>query len=176
MPADIAVLIVYALLAPFVLFIPTHPLLNFAVTVPMFGFLPGYAAIAALFPQGKASVREGQRGVRSPYRMISALERIAFSVGTSVALVPLLGLTLSTVLSRLTMVSITLSLVGVTLVATVLAWERRMALATENRLRVPYRRWITGFVRPRDLGEVAVNAVLLASIVVLVGTFAYTTI
>lgn len=120
-------------------------------------FIPGYVLVAALFP----SVRD-----------LDWVERIALSVGLSIAAVPLLGLLLNftpwgiRLIPILVMISAFIGSVGT------LAYIRRMGLAVEDRigltLDVAWPRWseYNGL-------DKALTVVLAGSLVVAGGTLAY---
>jgi len=180
-PLDIAFVVAFTVTASAVLVVAPldAPVVRYGLALPLFVFLPGYAIVAALFPESEGSTQRRERttAVTSPVvnRTISPLERLVFSVGVSVAVVPLVGITLNVALSRLTTLSVVVSSTSITLVAAAIAGRRRLALSTERRFRVPYSRWIVSAVRPDSRAELAYNVVLFASIAVLAATFAYTT-
>jgi len=80
-------------------------------------FLPGYLAIEALFPKG---------------RELDSLERLAFSVGLSLALVPLIGLFLNYSPWGLRLDPIIISLTILTIGLAVVALVRRFRLSVER--------------------------------------------
>ncbi len=82
-------------------------------------FIPGYALVAALFPDNKE---------------INWIERIALSFGLSIAVVPLLGLLLNFTPFGIRLVPIVLSIVLFSGGLGVVAYLRRMGLPVEERL------------------------------------------
>jgi len=90
--------------------------------------LPGYAITSALFP---AAATDGQGG--DGITTVTATERIVLSIGLSVVVVPLVGLTLTMVLKQLT-VGVVLGGVGlVVLVSVTIAAVRRFGLPPKQR-------------------------------------------
>ncbi len=139
-------------------------------------FVPGYIAIAILFPE-RYSDDEQSRGTswRSP---ITPLERVAYAVGVSVVLVPLLALPLGL---EATPWSISLDpAIGVvsafTIGGTLLAAIRRRAVPEAHRFRVPYRRWAArgrGVFSPGSRRDGALNLFLVVSILLAAGSVGY---
>jgi len=178
-PADIAFVIGFSLLATAVLLSEgvVASVVKFGFVLPLFLFLPGYAIVAALYPEkDRSSSRATERsGIDSLYGTVNPLERFSFSVGTSIAVVPLVGMILNLGFARLTAESITVSVAGITVASAVVAGQRRANLPAESRFQVPYRRWLAVAVRPGDRRELVYNVVLVLSVVALVGSFTYAT-
>ncbi len=124
--------------------------------LPSILFIPGYALIAALFPQ-----REGLDG----------LERIALSFGLSIAIVPLIGLVLNYTPWGIRLGPVVSSLVGVTLVFILAATGRRAAVKPKDRFTVQFQEMLCEahtFLYPKDRTglDLILNVVLLLSLVV----------
>jgi len=180
LPADIALVIGFSLLATILIVGPgvTSPLVQFLAVAPLFVFLPGYAIVAALFPRTDDTRLQShtQRGERDSFNpSVSPLERVACSVGVSIAVVPLTGLVVNVTLSGISPLSIALSLAGITIVSAVIAGERRAALPVNERFQIPYRQWVAATVRPDTRSELVFNIVLLLSVLALIGSFGYAT-
>lgn len=126
-------------------------------------FVPGYATVSALFPERQSGGVAGATPVQSGG--VSGVERIALSLGISVALVPLLALLINFSPSRLDLVTVLAILGGYTVVTTLVAVRRRLSLVPRRQFRVPYRRWGRGTRRRFSTGS-AVEAVPIAIIVV----------
>ncbi|WP_331234072.1 DUF1616 domain-containing protein [Natronorarus salvus] len=139
-------------------------------------FLPGYAFIAALFPERGESPRPDGEGI-DENRGIDWVERLALGFGMSVALVPLIGLVLTFSPWGLGFGPIVLSLSGFTLVCVAVAAARRQALSPDERFSVPWRTWTerarTELFDPDDRVEAAVNVALALSIVLALATMGY---
>ncbi len=89
------------------------------VAILMVLFIPGYALVAALFPDKEE---------------IDWIERIAFSFGLSIAVVPLLGLLLNFTPFGIRLVPIVLSILVFSEGLGLVAYLRRMKLPVEKRL------------------------------------------
>lgn len=150
-------------------------------------FLPGYAFVAALFPErGRTAAEPGRSGERTTLgralpesdHSISGVERVLLSIGTNVVIVPLVGLLLNYTPWNIRLVPLVLSMSAFTLLAAVVAARRRRALPENERFRVPYERWLA-HVRsatfcPETRADAVLNAALIVSLLVLAGSFAYT--
>lgn len=134
--------------------------------LPLLFFVPGYAAVAALFPGRSVGVT---RDAMIAERGIDWQERLALSVGASVALLPVISVGLSVVGLdySLDVVSATISIFAIVTLA--VAVVRRHQLPEIQRFEIPYDRWIgriheRAFVQPPGV-DVALN-VVLATVVV----------
>ncbi len=153
-PWDLYACIVYALaMAGFLLAMNVGNL--FAILLVF--FVPGYVTVAALFPAA------GE---------IDWIERVALSVGVSLAVVPLLGLLLNFTALGISFTPI----VGIVLVFTVLvciaAYWRRMRLLEERRLSATL---VIGLPDWKENGllDSILTIALVGSIAVAAGTIAY---
>jgi uncharacterized membrane protein len=151
-------------------------------------FVPGYALIAALFPEHgparaddetmtstdapTAGAEEGTEGDG-----IDLLERVVLSFGASVALVPTVGLVVNFTPWGLRLVPILAGLTLLTVPLTVLAAARRGRLTPQERFDPhPGRRLVSGFrglTTPNDRTEAVLNVVLAASLLLAAGSVAY---
>jgi len=126
LPADLAAVVVFTLLTCVVVFVPwvNETPLRILFGLPFILFLPGYAFIAALFPEaGESPVAEDSNEGSTPDTQaesgsetdpeptetddsrfaisnrdrsgIDGIERVALAFGLSIAIVPLLGLVLN---------------------------------------------------------------------------------
>ena len=93
--------------------------LRFTLALLLVLFLPGYTITATVFP------RRGE---------MDWIERIAMSIGLSLAVVPLLGVVLASTPAGVRIEAVVGSLLLVTLGLCVVAYEQRMVLAPEDRL------------------------------------------
>ncbi|MDS0475724.1 DUF1616 domain-containing protein [Natrinema sp. 1APR25-10V2] len=190
LPADLAAVLVLvvatnvAALAPVLRETPLRVPLGLAFVL----FVPGYAFIAALFPEagaspavdGEASSDEPETGWGTSLTArdgIDGLERVALSFGLSIAIVPLIGLVLNFTPWGIRLVPILLAVSAFTLIATTVAAERRRALPPDERFRVPYRAWIAAgraeMLEPDTRADAALNVVLALSVVLAVGSVGY---
>jgi hypothetical protein len=87
-------------------------------------WLPGYSFAKALFPQ--------QMPIRDGARNLDSIERIALSLGMSLALVPIVGLVLNFTPWGIRLAPIVLSLLALTLVFATVAVTREFKLRTNK--------------------------------------------
>lgn len=117
--------ILSTLLVVFALAFPDGNALRVIFGLPFLLFLPGYSLVSVLWPK-KAE--------------IDVLERIALSLGLSIALVVLVGLGLNYTPWGIALVPILTSLYCLILVLVIMAWFRRSRISPEERfdLRLGY--------------------------------------
>ncbi len=125
-PLDLLIIFIWLIIT--LVFVRTPVLagtfMRTALAIPVVLFIPGYVLIAALFP------RNDDMGI---------VERVALSLGTSIAIVPLLGLLLNfTTGVDLNPILITLCLYTIILVF--IAAYRRMELPVDVQFSIPFRR------------------------------------
>jgi len=181
LPADLAgavvlvFLTVLAILLPVVSETPLRVVLGLSFVL----FVPGYAFIAALFPEAGPSVENtsaeaSDAGDRSG---IDGIERVALSIGSSIAITPLIGLVLNFTPWGIRLVPILGGVSAFTLVAVAVATVRRWELPEEEQLRVPYRGWIPAgraeLLDPNNQADAAVNAFLMVSILLAIASVGY---
>lgn len=199
LPADLAAVVALvittnvAALAPVIRETPLRVPLGLAFVL----FVPGYAFIAALFPEaGESPVSVDESGLPADSEVmddelepdgwydsiasrsgIDGLERVALSFGLSIAVVPLIGLVLNFTPWGIRLVPIVVSVSGFTLVATIVAASRRQALPVDERFQVPYREWYaagrTELLEPDTRADAALNVLLVVSVMLAVGTVGY---
>ena len=116
----IAAAVLTLLLIVFIALLPDNPIRTvlglFFILV-----LPGYAATAALFPNRES---------------IDIIERVALSIGLSIAIVALSGLALNYTPFGIRLEPIVATLAGFVLVVSLVAWRRRMSLPEDERFSV----------------------------------------
>lgn len=188
-PADLTAVVLLVVLTVGAVFLPVvrQTPIRIVLGLPFVLFIPGYALIVALFPGGGELGNEDEtsetddrleesRGVGNDAG-ISGLERVAFSFGTSIALVPLIGLVLNFTPGGIRLVPIMVALGGVTLVLVGNAVRRRHVLPVEEQFSVPYRGWIgstwSELVHPRTRTDGALNVLLVVSLVLAVGSVVF---
>lgn len=194
LPADLTAVIAVVVAVNLAVFVPVvnDTPLRIVLGLPFVLFVPGYALIAALFPEaGESPVAEEDGDVTEPAeeeaaietagsigdRGIDGIERVALSFGLSIAVVPLLGLVLNFTPWGIRLVPIMVATSAFTLVATWVAARRRWELPAEERFRVPYREWFaaarTELLEPDSRTDAALNVLLAISIVLAVSSVAY---
>ena len=114
-------------------------------------FAPGYSLIAALY------VRRD---------LIDIIERLALSVGTSIAIVPLIGLVLNYTPYGIRLTPILLSVYGFIVLTSAIACRLRLRLVSEERYQVrwslPAIRWAEMDTRDRVLTGALIGSILFA--------------
>ncbi len=143
-----------------------EPTLNKIVVRTVLGlllvlFLPGYALIASLFPKKDD---------------LDTIERLALSFGLSIAITPLIGLVLNYTPWGIRLDPILVSLTGVTLLLSALAYYRRKRTPTEDRFSVDFTGFLhnlqDGFQSESRTGKI-LSLILVLSIILAVATTAY---
>lgn len=182
-PADVAGAVGLALGADLLVLLPDTPApAQFVFGAVLLFFLPGYAAVAGLFPNRRPDDARLDTGGRWSRRRsiregtIGLAERTALSVGTSVTLLVLVGLLLAASPWGLSLRPLVSVLTGVVVLGTLVAIVRRRRLPADQRFRVPVRQW---FARARaaitgdSRSELFVNALLAIAIVTAMSSLAY---
>lgn len=180
LPADLAALLVYLVATNAVIFLPvvSDTPLRVVFGLPFVLFVPGYAFIAALFPEaGSGPSNDDADRQSSGGRGIDGIERVALSFGLSIAIVPLIGLVLNFTPFGIRLVPIVVSLTVFTVLATVVADSRRRSLPVEEQFEVPYRAWLAGareeLFEPNSRADAALNVLLAISVVLAVSSVGY---
>lgn len=151
---DLLIILIWIMIT--LVFVTSHGLENSPIRtvfgIPMVLFIPGYVLVASLFPA---------RGD------LDNIERMALSVGMSIAIVPLLGLLLSfTVGIRLASVVATIVIYSTFLI--VVAIYRRKKLSKEERFSIePYKiyRIIVDGIKPKGRIDAVLSVILISTIV-----------
>jgi len=107
---------------------------------------------------------------------IDGVDRLALGFGTSLAIVPLVGIALSLTPWGLGVVSTVAAVAGITLCAVAVAGYRRRQLPAERRFVVPYRAWIASgrqrIFRPDSRVDALLTVVLAVSVLLAFGSVA----
>lgn len=143
------------LLIAVIIFFPPNIVRTILGVLTIF-FCPGYALISAVFP------RRGQ---------IATVERVGLILGTSIAVVPLIGLVLNYTPWGLTLESILYSIVFFVFAMSVIAWFRRRKLLDEERFNIKFQLKI-----PRlgiDIPDIALSVILVLVILAALGMLGY---
>lgn len=173
LPADLATVIAHVLLTLAVVLLPgiRETPLRVVFGLPFVLFLPGYAVVAALFPEDGGTDEAGDR------EGIDGIERVALSFGLSIAVVPLIGLVLNFTPFGIRLVPILVSVSGLTIGLAVVGAVRRWQLPEAERFHVPYRAWIADgraeLFQPETRADGALNVLLVVSVVLAVGSVGY---
>ena len=176
LPADLAAVVLMVGLTNVAVFAPVlrETALRVPVGLVFVLFIPGYAFIAALFPEQGESPTEEESVSRSG---IDNIERVALAFGLSIAIVPLLGLVLNFTPWGIRLTPIMLAVSGFTLVSVAVAAYRRRQLPEAERFRVPYRDWLATaraeVFEPANRTDAALNVLLAVSILLALGAVGY---
>jgi uncharacterized membrane protein len=193
LPADLAAVVGWLALTNLAVFLPVvrDTPLRIVLGIPLVLFVPGYALIAALFPEEGGQLEDGDSSDpadRDPDEVgrsetldsadgIDGIERVALSFGVSIAVVPLVGLVLNFTPFGIRLGPIMASVSALTLACVVVAADRRRALPADERFAVPYRRWgadlRTEFLEPETRTDFALNALVVVSLLLAVGSTGY---
>lgn len=180
-PTDLGVVVTLVVLtglsatAPVVRDTPLVVILGF----PFVLFLPGYTVTAIIYPEGDGLRPEDDESVAASKmdRGIGGVERVVFSFGLSMAVVPGIGMALVLTDVGLYLVPVLLAVGGFTVAATVLASIRRWRLPENERFQVPFGEWYrTVRVRRSDTGlrlDNALNVVVALSLLLALGSVGY---
>lgn len=185
LPADLAAIICLTLLtdlfalAPVLNETPVRIVLGLVFVL----FAPGYAFITALFPESGGQQFEPGLSSRSefdPDDGIDGIERLALSLGTSIAIVPLIGLLLNFTPFGIRLVPIVCSLSLFTIGMSIVAAVRRWRIPADERFSVPYSQAYQStkseLLNPDSRTDGIVNVVLVLSLVLAISSVGYAVI
>ncbi|WP_390284848.1 DUF1616 domain-containing protein [Haloarchaeobius amylolyticus] len=180
-------------LANFIVFAPVirETPLRVPIGIVFVLFAPGYALVAAFFPE------RGERGAETtafetdarsesnrldprfwnapwPTR-IDGIERVAYAVGTSLVVVPLIAVSLDLTPWGIRLVPFMTAVSMFTLITTAVATARRWTVPAAERFRVPYRSWLaTGRATLFDTrADATLNLLLIGAVVLAIGSVGY---
>ena len=183
LPADLAAVLALVGLTLLAVFLPgvRETPLRVVVGLPFVLFVPGYALIAALFPENGAEAVDDQdvedEAPSLRERGIDGIERVALSFGLSIAVVPLIGLVLNFTPWGIRLLPIMVAVSGFTVVAVAVAAQRRWELPEDERFSVPYRAWVASarseLFEPETRADAALNVLLVLSIVLAASSVGY---
>lgn len=195
LPADLVAVLVGVIVTNAVVFLPvvSDSPLRVVVGLVFVLFLPGYAFIAALFPEAGTSptamaeetttaeeadtIGDDSAAAGMQDRGIDGIERVALSFGLSIAIVPLLGLALNFTPFGIRLVPIILTLSLFTVGMVVVAVVRRQQLPADERFRVPYREWLATardeVKHPDSRVDAALNVLLALAILLALSSVVY---
>jgi uncharacterized membrane protein len=136
LPADLAVAVLWLLLADLVTLAPVvrETPLRTVVALPVLLLVPGWVVVAAVFPAAGGPGDARRSG-------IDGLERVALAVAVSIPVLTGIGLALALAPIQLGLATVLPALNLVVLLGVALAVRRRRALPESQRFHVPVRRW-----------------------------------
>lgn len=191
LPADLVAVVAVVIATNLAIFAPvvSESLLRIPLSLAFVLFVPGYAFVAALFPEDGTFLsmnkgeREGNEG-ESKFTQVSlqsgitGLERVSLSIVLSVAIVPLFGFVLNYTSLGVQLTPIVLTVSGFTLVVTGVAVIRRRELSSEERFRVPYHKWYAAghaeLFEPDTRTSAVLNVLVVATVLLALGSIGYT--
>ena len=145
-------------------------------------FIPGYALVAALFPEkpgdeSSEPTPEEESLVPGNGGSISHMERVALSFGTSVASVMIIGLVLNITPFGLRLSSVLTAVAGTTLGLTYIATYRRLRVPEANRLVLPFGAWaqstVNTFTTYDSRADALFSVVAVVALLIAVTTAGY---
>jgi len=124
LPWDMKIVLLWTALCIVSIYTPVinQSFLRLILAIPFILFIPGYVLMAALFPDSAD---------------IDTIERIVFSIGTSIVLTPLIGLCLNFTSWGIRLDPLIISLTAVIVVLVVIAEIRRTRTSPESRYTIP---------------------------------------
>ncbi|MDG5761823.1 DUF1616 domain-containing protein [Natronococcus sp. A-GB1] len=131
--------------------------------LPFLLFVPGYVAVAALFPERERSGLDG-------------IDRLSLSVVASVIVVAVTGLAMSASPWGVGLGPTLAAVALVTVALTAGAARRRLAVSPADRFRVPYREWArtgTSALRPTGVTDLALTLSLAVAVAIAVGAVGF---
>lgn len=187
LPADLVAVILIVGMTILAVFLPglKETPLRVVFGLPFLIFVPGYALIAALFPDRGKAARNGDDGgtleevhrSSNNKRGIDGIERVALSFGLSIAVVPLIGLALNFTPWGIRLIPVVVGVSIFTLLMTGVATKRRLDLPSDERFSVDYREWYAAIraelLEPETSAESALNVLLVISLLLAVGSVGY---
>ncbi|MCL9814037.1 DUF1616 domain-containing protein [Natranaeroarchaeum aerophilus] len=146
--------------------------------LPILLVLPGYALVSLAFPGGTDETRPPPGSEESSVGLLATgvpgwYERLALSVGMSVALLPLFGLVLATTPWGFSAGPVLVSLAVFIVVVMLGGVARRVQLPEEERFQYPGAASDTSLFPEGSPVDGVLNAVLLASVILAMGAVAY---
>ena len=183
LPPDLVAVLALVILADVLVLIPgsERTFLRAVLGLPLILFLPGYAFIAALFPEAepvRGDSRSSDERTRTLPRSIDTTERLVLSVGTSVVVSPLIGLVLNYTPWGIRLVSVTLSVSAFTVIAAAAGVLRRQSLPKSERFSLLRERSAridsaTPTTETRTRTDLVLNVAVALSVLLVVSSVVY---
>jgi len=157
----------------------SSPVVRAAVGFPLLFLVPGYVTVSTLFPRS-TPVHESKTGtwkLIEQTQTLTDIERVALSFGLSFAILPLLGLVVAATPWGFTGPVVSSAVACFSIVGASLATIRRLSVPEADRYRVGLGRRLeaahTAIFGPKSTLQVAVNVVLVLSMVLALTTVGY---
>lgn len=183
-PVDISVVILLSVVGSIsMLFLPAAGffwVVRLGIGIFFLLFLPGYTVVAALFPRADTestsnSEHESRLLMLDPRSSISRVERVLYSVGVSIAIVPLIGIGLDRFVGSLSPAVITLVISVFTVCTAVIAAKRRINVPMNERFSIPIPRFraVRAGMVPTSNFDWVRKTILVVAIVVATSSVGY---
>lgn len=172
---EVVVVLVFVAVAAFTVFSVSFPPARAVVGLPLLVFLPGYALLTVLFPSRRFQTRYGALDAFSSG--IDGVERVALSLGVSLALLPVIGLALWTLSPHGFGVRVLVGVLSAEIgIGMIYGAYRRIQLPRSQRYRLPVDRWLSRLWNDGVTGGLfgaTMNVVLALSVVAAVVALGY---
>lgn len=172
---EVVVVIGFVVVADLIVLSVPSPPVRGAVGLPLLLFLPGYALLSVVFPARQFQTRYGALDVFSAG--IDGVERVALSVGVSLALLPVIGLVLWTFspvgFGMEVLIGVLSAEIGLGMLY---GTYRRIQLQPSQRYRLPADRWLSELWADGVTGGLfgtVMNGLLVVSVVAAVVALGY---
>ncbi|WP_207589596.1 DUF1616 domain-containing protein [Halomontanus rarus] len=182
-PADLGAILAVTILFNAAMFAPIvrETPLRIPLVLAFVLFVPGYALVAALYPErGESPTDGGDDGSTPDMRFregIDGPERVALSFGLSMVTVPIIGLLLTFTPWGIRLIPIAIGITAFSLITTGVAIIRRWSVPEVERFRIPYSAWLASgrdrILRPDDRADAALTVLLIASVLLAAGSAGY---
>jgi uncharacterized membrane protein len=176
-PPDLLVVVAAFVLTTCAVFVPplARTVIRPALGLVFVGFVPGYVAVAILFPEHHPE--ESTVAAGSGPRGLGWIARIVFSFGSSLAIVTLVGLALGATSAGIGPGTLWAVLTVLLVLGVPLAVYRRWGVPPERRVGGSVRRrlgrGVDGAVSPESSGEAVLNVVLVVGLVISSGAIVH---
>lgn len=172
---EVVVVLVFVAVAAFTVLSVSFPPARAVVGLPLLVFLPGYALLTVLFPSRRFQTRYGALDAFSSG--IDGVERVALSLGVSLALLPVIGLALWTLSPHGFGVRVLVGVLSAEIgLGMIYGAYRRIQLPRSQRYRLPVDRWLSRLWSDGVTGGLfgaTMNVVLALSVVAAVVALGY---
>jgi uncharacterized membrane protein len=157
-PNTIIICFIWSVIGLFLILLNINDILRIMISLPMIIFIPGYLSVFALFPSKKT-----EKGLED-------VERIALSIGVSMAIVPLIGLILINTPWGIGLLPIVFSLELFAFIVGFIALYRWLHTSPEDRYRLTINVTLT---KQETKGDKILTAILVFFIIIAVGLVVY---
>lgn len=180
-PADLVAVLGVTAVVNAVVFAPIVreiPMLRIPAILVFVLFIPGYAVVAALYPdQGESPPSDESRKSDRSRAGIDGSERVALSIGLSAVIVPIVGFLFTFTSWGIQTGPIAIGITAFSLILTGVAVVRRWTVPEAKRFRVPYETWLaaarSSVLEPTDRADAVLSILLVASVLLAAGSVGF---